>query len=153
MSKIFRMGLEVFQKQGFSTFIKEVSRYVLWRFFGYFLILLVIRKFKSSIDKTVELDKIVDFSFSFTHFGVSISPAQLKEEIYKLLKTINLIKPKIVLEIGTASGGTLFLFSRVADPEATIISIDLPGGTFGGGYPSGKVLYTNHSLRISRRCS
>jgi len=39
-----------------------------------------------------------------------------------------------VLEIGTACGGTLFLFSHVASEDATIISIDLPGGKFGGGY-------------------
>mgnify|MGYP001772940465 CR=1 FL=1 len=44
------------------------------------------------------------------------------------------MKPKTILEIGTARGGTLFLFAQVADPEATIISIDLLE-VFGGGYP------------------
>jgi len=34
-------------------------------------------------------------------------------------------KPKVILEIGTAGGGTLFLFSNVADEEATLISVDL----------------------------
>ena len=43
------------------------------------------------------------------------------------------------MEIGTAGGGTLFLFTWVADPEAKIISIDLPGGPFGGGYPKWKM--------------
>jgi predicted O-methyltransferase YrrM len=56
------------------------------------------------------------------------------------------LKPKTVLEIGTAGGGTLFLFTRVADPKATIISIDLPGGPFGGGYPRWKIpLYKSFS--------
>ena len=56
------------------------------------------------------------------------------------------LKPKVVLEIGTAGGGTLFLFTRVADPEAKIISIDLPGGHFGGGYPRWKIpLYKSFS--------
>ncbi|MGQ9534158.1 MAG: class I SAM-dependent methyltransferase, partial [bacterium] len=39
-----------------------------------------------------------------------------------------------MLELGTANGGTLFLFSRVASDDSIIISIDLPGGAFGGGY-------------------
>jgi cephalosporin hydroxylase len=48
------------------------------------------------------------------------------------------LKPKVVLEIGTANGGTLFLFTRVASQMPIIISIDLPGGRFGGGYPKYK---------------
>jgi predicted O-methyltransferase YrrM len=39
-----------------------------------------------------------------------------------------------VLEIGTKRGGTLFVLCRLADPSATLISLDLPGGKFGGGY-------------------
>jgi len=46
-----------------------------------------------------------------------------------------------VLEIGTNNGGTLFLFCRAADPAATVISVDLPGGLFGGGYSVLRVPY------------
>jgi len=35
------------------------------------------------------------------------------------------VKPKVILEIGTARGDTLFLFSNVAHEEATLISVDL----------------------------
>lgn len=38
-----------------------------------------------------------------------------------------------MLEIGSWKGGTLFLFSRVVDSDAKILSLDLPGGDFGGG--------------------
>jgi predicted O-methyltransferase YrrM len=31
-------------------------------------------------------------------------------------------------------GGTLYLWTRLARPDAVIVSIDLPGGQFGGGY-------------------
>jgi cephalosporin hydroxylase len=41
--------------------------------------------------------------------------------------------PKTILEIGTAGGGTLYLFTTVFKPDL-IISVDLPGGPFGGGY-------------------
>ncbi|NIQ14123.1 MAG: class I SAM-dependent methyltransferase, partial [Candidatus Dadabacteria bacterium] len=46
---------------------------------------------------------------------------------------------KSILEIGTANGGTLFLFSKILKNNSTIISIDLPGGEYGGGYPFYKV--------------
>jgi len=41
---------------------------------------------------------------------------------------------KCIIEIGTCRGGTLYHFMQVADPNAIIISIDLPDGHFGGEY-------------------
>jgi predicted O-methyltransferase YrrM len=46
--------------------------------------------------------------------------------------------PKRILEIGTCNGGSLFLFAQVAAADAHLISVDLPDGEFGGGYPSWK---------------
>ncbi|MGQ9663795.1 MAG: class I SAM-dependent methyltransferase [bacterium] len=66
-------------------------------------------------------------AFAFTHY-------QINEEILEFLKILSAKKPRVLLEIGTANGGTLFLFSRVASDDSIIISIDLPGGAFGGGY-------------------
>ena len=39
------------------------------------------------------------------------------------------------MEIGTANGGTLFALAQVCAADAMVVSIDLPGGPFGGGYP------------------
>lgn len=61
----------------------------------------------------------------------------IKQEFTEILSLCNLlenIKPKVILEIGTAQGGSLFLFSKLSAPNALIISIDLPEGKFGGGY-------------------
>lgn len=69
---------------------------------------------------------------ALTSWGGVIKPIQVKKEISELLKLIKQKKPKIILEIGTAAGGTLFLFSRVASENAIIISVDLPGGNFRG---------------------
>ena len=74
----------------------------------------------------------VDFVFSES--GAFIRPSQSREEILGLLRILGEAKPRRVVEIGTAGGGTLYLFARVASEDAVIVSIDLPGGAFGGGY-------------------
>jgi predicted O-methyltransferase YrrM len=63
-----------------------------------------------------------------------LSPIQVIDEIVRLVSDVKTLNPKTVLEIGTHRGGTLYLWTRLAQPDATIISIDLPGGKFGGGY-------------------
>jgi len=78
---------------------------------------------------------------AFPFMSTSIRPGQVKEEIIELLKILAKLRPRFTFEIGTASGGTLFLFSRVAAPDATLISVDLPGGPFGGGYSEVKTKY------------
>ena len=83
------------------------------------------------------LEELVEFSFNWL-LGI-IRPMQIKEEILQLLRILAEKRPKVILEIGTANGGTLFLFTRVASDDAIIISIDLPGGKFGGGYPNWRV--------------
>jgi hypothetical protein len=39
---------------------------------------------------------------------------------------------KVIVEIGSAAGGTVWAWCQVAAPDATIISIDLPDGIGGG---------------------
>ena len=59
---------------------------------------------------------------------------QRKWEFIPLLGMVANLKPKVVLEIGTYRGGTLYCWTRLASDDATLISLDLPGGGFGGGY-------------------
>jgi cephalosporin hydroxylase len=69
----------------------------------------------------------------------AISPIQNPREILALLGILKKARPRRILEIGTASGGTLFLFTRIAAADAGLVSIDLPGGPGGGGYPPWKI--------------
>ncbi len=91
--------------------------------------------FKNKISKCNNVKDYVSLALG-TSYAKTI---QVKEEITELLWTVAKNKPKLVLEIGTAGGGTLFLISRVASPDASIISLDLPGGSFGGGYSPNKL--------------
>jgi cephalosporin hydroxylase len=77
--------------------------------------------------------------FLFSDDAKSIVPMQHIEELIELAKVIEEKKPKTILEIGTARGGTLFLASQLADDDALIVSIDLPDGMYGGGYPKWKI--------------
>jgi len=54
-----------------------------------------------------------------------VRPWQDPHELLELARIIELRQPKTVLEIGTATGGTLFVWCKLAAPDATIISIDL----------------------------
>lgn len=98
-------------------------------------------KEKRSRCKTVNdyVDLAVSFNFSpFNLISFNIKPSQVKKEISELLKILRDKKPKTILEIGTANGGTLYMFAKIADPDAVLISMDLPGGPFGGGYQKWK---------------
>jgi len=67
--------------------------------------------------------------------GAGIRPMQDEAELAGLIEQVGSRQPRTVLEIGTARGGTLLLLCRFAAPDATIVSVDLPYGRNGGGYP------------------
>jgi predicted O-methyltransferase YrrM len=85
-------------------------------------------------------------------YGI-LEPMQVKSEISDLLDIIEKNKPSSILEIGTANGGTLLLFTKLSSKDAQIISIDLPGGRFGGGYSKLRIplykLFAKNNKKIS----
>jgi hypothetical protein len=68
-----------------------------------------------------------------------VTPLQVSSELLRLLRIVEQLRPRTVLEIGTANGGTLFPFCRLATRDALLISVDLPGGGFGPGYSAWRV--------------
>jgi cephalosporin hydroxylase len=69
------------------------------------------------------------------HFFGVIHAMQVPSEVRGMVKELESLRPRRLLEVGTAGGGTLFMITRAVDPDALIISVDLPGGLWGGGYP------------------
>ncbi len=46
-------------------------------------------------------------------------------EILALLRTVQTLRPRFLLEVGNYRGGTLFLFAHVAAPDAQILAVDI----------------------------
>ena len=71
---------------------------------------------KREAGKCNSVEDYVDLAFNIFNVSPfkswSIRPAQVKKEIVELLRLLAKHKPKFILEIGTARGGTLFLFAR-----------------------------------------
>jgi predicted O-methyltransferase YrrM len=76
--------------------------------------------------------RVIQETFRFA--GGFLEPIQVEDEITGLVTEVRNLRPRTIVEIGTSMGGTLYLWTRFAAPDATIVSIDLPQGKFGGGY-------------------
>jgi len=142
---LLKKSIFVLKNYGLKAFIKKAIRFPINR-----LNLLrqkrVEEKAKKNPEEVIKLlksfssnipEEVFDFSWNF--YNGLIRPMQIKEEFVELLKIFQELNPKYILEIGTANGGTLFCFCKLAQDDATIISIDLPEGPFGGGYPEWKI--------------
>lgn len=112
-----------------------------------------------------DASQLVDVAFRFENNSllhprsiedITVRPSQVRQEIRALSELVARRQPKCVIEIGTNNGGTLFLWTQLAHKNATVISVDLPGGAFGGGYPTWRIpLYNafrreNQSLYLIR---
>ena len=80
--------------------------------------------------------ELIDFVFGFG--DGFLKPLQVRSELQRALEEIEALKPRFVMEIGTAMGGTFFLLARAAAKDAYLVSLDLPGGRWGGGYSNWK---------------
>ncbi len=97
-----------------------------------------------TLEKTLD-SEIARFEVPFVYRGKGffkkIKPRQNPWEIKELYKIVLKLKPRRVLEVGTAKGGTLYLWTQTAVKDATIVSVDLPAGEFGGAYPVCRVSF------------
>jgi len=63
--------------------------------------------------------------------AVQLGALQKVGELAKLVALVRKLRPRTVLEIGSARGGTFYVWSELAPPDAVLVSVDLPGGAFG----------------------
>lgn len=109
------------------------------KYISTFLVKRGFKKLVSEIGTLESMNSEETINFLFSKKAELITPWQFKEELILLADEIEKMSPNVVVEIGTANGGTLFMSARLASDDALIISIDLPGGEFGKGYPEWKI--------------
>jgi predicted O-methyltransferase YrrM len=97
------------------------------------------RRLRHRAETISSVEDILDLTFEFEAFGIKLQPYQSRWEFQRLLEKVQQLRPKAMLEIGTANGGSLFALARVCSPDAHVISVDLPNGSFGGGYTRWKI--------------
>ena len=70
------------------------------------------------------LDEVVDWAMNFGGNGyMRVKTLQIPAEITRLAQAVQALEPRIILEIGTASGGTSLIWSHLASKR--VISCDL----------------------------
>jgi predicted O-methyltransferase YrrM len=81
--------------------------------------------------------------FAFRGWGEfrTIRPRQHCAELEALYEQVTRLAPERVLEVGTAKGGTLYLWLQAAKKTATVVSVDLPADGFGAYSPSRASFY------------
>ena len=142
MTNLIKKSQKAFKEGGFKLFFQRAKNY-LYEKTSLFFHRLYFKFFKNKIINKAKnfqannIDEVWNFINSQLH-GL-IKPMQIKEEFTELLKIYVEKQPKIILEIGTARGGTLFSFCKLAPEDAIFISIDLPNRKFGDGYPDWKI--------------
>lgn len=100
--------------------LKEISRTLRIPFSRY----LAFRRLKEYHAQPRSLEDTVDWAINFGRYGYfTIHTLQKRSEIIALARTVAALKPKIILEIGTARGGTLLIWSSLASQK--VISCDL----------------------------
>lgn len=133
-------AVEIYHSRGISGLAISAGRFIKYHtHLPSFVWQLIAYRARRDIEKLPPLTpaESVDYIYSDARLGL-FRREQKRSEILQLLELVHERQQKTVLEIGTATGATLFLFARNAHPKAHIISIDLPGGKFGGGYPEWK---------------
>lgn len=122
---MLKQGFKVLKAGGVRSFISQAFSYFYASYFSSILMPFVFRRFVHEESEIVQLDGYIKFAFAFKFLGVSIAPQQIPTEITSLIRIVEKQRPKRIIEIGTANGGTLYLFCKVAHPDAMVVSVDL----------------------------
>jgi cephalosporin hydroxylase len=100
--------------------LKELSRTLRIPFNRFF----AFRKLRQFHAKPRNLEETIDWAMNFGRYGYfTISTLQMRSEILGLANAVAALKPRLILEIGTARGGTLLIWSSLASEK--VITCDL----------------------------
>lgn len=98
-----------------------------------------------SLSHTVNHDDVTfEEAFQSLSNYNAFQPSQKQSEIKYLFEKVKADQPKVICEIGSYKGGTLFLFSQAAASDALIISIDIQ-------YPIARKLAHKHLIKKGQK--
>ena len=94
--------------------------------------------------KCTNINELIDVTKTYVGHGHyrSLTMHQKDYEILTLCERLQKLNPHNIIEIGTNNGGTFFLWAKLFEINK-LLSIDLPGGQFGGGYNNKKIKFFN----------
>jgi predicted O-methyltransferase YrrM len=73
------------------------------------------------------LPEIVDAALDFeTRGNMKVKAAQLRSEILALAEAVRDLKPRTILELGTARGGTLLVWAHLASERVITCDLEIP---------------------------
>ena len=88
-----------------------------------------LKKLKEFHSKPLNMDTLIDWAMQFPSKGyLRVCSIQKRSEIMSLANAVAELKPKNILEIGTARAGTLFIWANLASSK--VISCDLDDASF-----------------------
>lgn len=138
MTSKFQQGREILSEKGSRELGKRAIASLLRDIPGGDRILYEVsrRAIESRQREESDLEDILDTVLNIQpgYRPYKIRTLQLREEIRQLAQFVASKEPDTVLEIGTADGGSFYTWARYFDTATHLISLDLPGGEFGGGY-------------------
>lgn len=144
--RLYQRATQIYSERGLAALALGATNYALRHLvrlpgIDYFCFWLSKRKLVRRMQDEDALDDVLDTAFGFSGYGryQSIEPIQVREELETLAKLIAEREPSVVMEIGTAVGGTSYTWCRWLDSAELVISLDMPGGEFGGGYNQRKL--------------
>lgn len=150
--KVYRAdGLRSLSKKSLDFLQEELSNFLIFDriFYG-----LSLRRLERLTEEEEGLNDVIDTVFQYNGFGryKSIEAMQHKTEFRQILQEVSEKNPEVVMEIGTARGGTLYAWARYLGSVSKIISLDLPHGEFGGGYSKKKAEFFQNFSDKELRC-
>jgi len=119
-----------------KTVVKNLGDWYFWPASQKELYSLIAQYPRSSKDDILSIIKLYQGQGWYKRLCV----LQDDQELARLIDWASVQQPKVVMEIGTAQGGTLLAWCRIA--QELVISVDLEDGIHGGGYfPQKQRLY------------
>lgn len=102
------------------SFLKNLSRHLRQPFNSRY----AMRRLKEYHSKPRTLAEVVDWAMNFGGGGfMTVKTLQIPQEITQLAQAVQALNPKIIVEIGTARGGTSLIWSYLASER--VITCDL----------------------------